>query len=75
MRRDERRRAGFDGQGTTRSFVSVRVELRPGDVNDEYELRRVTMANSGELHFESEGGARRESELGQGEGEGSVSIL
>jgi hypothetical protein len=46
MRRDERRRVGFDGQGTARSFVSVRVELRPGDVNDEYELRRVTTANS-----------------------------
>jgi hypothetical protein len=33
------------------------------------------MANSGELHCESEGGARRESEHGQGEGEGSTSIL
>jgi len=31
------------------------------------------VANSGELHCESEGGARRESELGQGEGEGSAS--
>jgi hypothetical protein len=31
------------------------------------------VANSGELHCESEGGTRRESELGQGEGEGSAS--
>jgi hypothetical protein len=29
--------------------------------------------NSGKLHCESEGGTRRESELGQGEGEGSAS--
>jgi hypothetical protein len=46
-----------------------------GDANGEYELRRVTTANSGELHYESEGGTRRESELGQREGEGSASIL
>jgi hypothetical protein len=56
-----------------RSLVSVQVELRLGDVNGEYELRRVTTVNSGELHCESEGGTRRESELGQGEGEGSAS--
>jgi hypothetical protein len=35
------------------------------------ELRRRTAVNSGELHCEREGGARRESELEQGEGEGS----
>jgi hypothetical protein len=29
----------------------------------------------GELHCESEGGERRESELGQAEGEGSVGVL
>jgi hypothetical protein len=56
-------------------LVSVRVELRLGDMNDKYELRRVTTANYGELHCESEGAARRESELGQGEGEGLASIL
>jgi hypothetical protein len=37
------------------------------------ELRRRTAVNSGELHCKSEGGARRESELEQGEGEGSAS--
>jgi hypothetical protein len=57
---DERRRAGFDGQRTARSLVSVRAELRLGDANGEYELRRVTTVNSGELHCESEGGTRRE---------------
>jgi hypothetical protein len=58
-------------------LVSVRAELWLGDANGKYELRRVTTANSGELHCESEGGARRESELvqGEGEGEGSASIL
>jgi hypothetical protein len=55
-------------------LVSVRTELRLGDANSEYELRRVTTANSDELHYESEGGVRRESELGQREGEGSTSI-
>jgi hypothetical protein len=77
MRRYERRRAGFNGQGKARSLVSVRAELRLGDANSEYKLQRVTTTNSGELHCESEGGARRESELeqGEGEGEGSASIL
>jgi hypothetical protein len=42
MCRDERRRAGFDGQGTTRSSVSVWAELRLGDANGKYELRRVS---------------------------------
>jgi hypothetical protein len=46
-----------------------------GNANGEYELQRVMTANSGELHCESEGSTRRESELGQGEGEGSASIL
>jgi hypothetical protein len=40
-----------------------------------YKLWRITTANSGELHCESEGGERRESELGQAEGEGSVGVL
>ena len=40
-----------------------------------YKLRRVTTANSDELHCESEEGERRESELGQAEGEGSVGVL
>jgi hypothetical protein len=39
------------------------------------ELRRRTAVNSGELRCESEGGARRESELEQGEGEGLAGIL
>jgi hypothetical protein len=33
------------------------------------------LGGSGELHCESEGGTRRESEFGQGEGEGLSFIL
>jgi hypothetical protein len=62
MRRDERRRAGFDGQGTTRLLVSVRAELRLGDTNGEYELRRVSTDGCGrsddELHDGELGTAR-----------------
>jgi hypothetical protein len=60
MRRDERRRAGFDGQGTARSLVSVRAELRrcvwmagtnsgevPRMANGVDELRRGTTASGG----------------------------
>jgi hypothetical protein len=55
MRRDEHRRAGFDGQGTTRSLVSVRTELRPRDANGEYELRRGS--RDGERRTDADGPA------------------
>lgn len=50
-------------------------EALVGNTDGEHELRRGTAMNSGELHCESEGGARRESELEQGEGEGSAGTL
>jgi hypothetical protein len=54
---------------------AARMELRRGNADGEHELRRGTAMNSGELHCEREGGARRESELEQREGEGSAGIL
>jgi putative hemolysin len=82
---------GFNGQGNGRDRRAARMELRRGNADGEHELQRETASsgespqtagrtamawsNSGELYCESEGGARRESELEQGEGEGSAGIL
>jgi hypothetical protein len=49
--------------------------LRAAGNEGSMSVRRGTVMNSGELHCESEGGARRESELEQGEGEGSAGTL
>jgi hypothetical protein len=78
MRRDERRWAGFDGQGTTRLLVSVRAELRLGDTNGEYDLRRVstdgerrTAADGPAMSFTTASWAQRE----QGLDDGHVALL
>jgi hypothetical protein len=60
--------AGFHGQRTTTAWMNSGDEqgAAPGASG---------LGGSGELHCESEGGTRRESEFGQGEGEGLSFIL